>query len=907
MVLIFLSGCGDESETNINTLPVITSNGGQASTNISLSENQTKVTEITAQDNDQDNNGFTFELSGGEDQALFSISSDGVLSFNDAPDYEVPTDSDSANDYQVEITVFDSSNTSTSQTITVSITDTQDNAPMFTNDGGESLAVISLDENESEVTTITATDLDAINAGFTYQITGGDDSTLFSILESGVLSFNDAPDYEVPTDSDSANDYQVEITVFDSSNTSTSQTITVSITDTQDNAPMFTNDGGESLAVISLDENESEVTTITATDLDAINAGFTYQISGGEDQAFFSISEDGALSFKTALTYENPEDHDANNSYIVEVSVKDSSGATVSQMITVNIINVTLMGQFSYGPVEGLYYETTTESGFTDAQGTFAYREGETITFSIGDTVLGEAIQGKASISPLDLVTGASLPTDTSETRYLYDNNDTPEAKAFNIAHNIIALLQAFDADNNLDNGIYITSDAAELVDVQIDLNLEYVKFHEDKDVKHFLYSALNMGYLTRAYIAVKGRALDHYYQQQGIITSFKVPNSNQNDSDGNGTIDSLTSYSYNVKGYLTHESKDNNNDGYADSINSFTYNADGSSLYDVKDNDADDIPNEIMIYTYDNNGNRISMQFDKNNDSINDDITTSSFDMLGNKTKEVYENINSPSLNRTLTFTYDNKGNTLTETRVGWYPYHYEKTYNEQRQELSIKRDQDGDSRWDDIVHYSYNEQGLRSHAEEDWYGDGTEDANYTYSYDGNANLLQILYIEVADEAQAYTTQYSYDENGNKLSEQGYLFDGTKDYEQTWEYDDSGRELTEYYDRDGDGEVDRIYSYQYDSSGNILVYSRDNDGDGAPNSTYTYTYDTKGNYLTSSYDSNSDGIADSILSYTYDDEGNMLTRKRDSNADGTPNEVNTFVYPETTVSFNALITWLDD
>ena len=49
-----------------------------------------------------------------------------------------------------------------------------------------------------------------------------------------------------------------------------------------------------------------------------------------------------------------------------------------------NISSGPRSGIFVDNAVEGLQYETSTQSGITDVQGTFQYIEGETITFSIG-------------------------------------------------------------------------------------------------------------------------------------------------------------------------------------------------------------------------------------------------------------------------------------------------------------------------------------------------------------------------------------------------------------------------------------------------------------------------------------------------------------------------------------------
>ncbi|WP_165791730.1 tandem-95 repeat protein [Thalassospira marina] len=104
-------------------------------------------------------------------------------------------------------------------------------------------------------------------------------------------------------------------------------------------APAVTSNGGGSTATISVPENQTAVTTVTATDTE--NQNLTYSISGGEDGAKFSINPaTGALVFKAAPDYENPTDIGANNTYIVEVSVSDGNGGVTKQLITVNVTDV---------------------------------------------------------------------------------------------------------------------------------------------------------------------------------------------------------------------------------------------------------------------------------------------------------------------------------------------------------------------------------------------------------------------------------------------------------------------------------------------------------------------------------------------------------------------------------------
>lgn len=61
-----------------------------------------------------------------------------------------------------------------------------------------------------------------------------------------------------------------------------------------------------------------------------------------------------------------------------------------------------LSGQFVDAPVEGLSYTSGTTTGKTTANGIFQYESGKTVTFKVGDIVLGTS-QGKAIVTPLDL------------------------------------------------------------------------------------------------------------------------------------------------------------------------------------------------------------------------------------------------------------------------------------------------------------------------------------------------------------------------------------------------------------------------------------------------------------------------------------------------------------------------
>jgi Ca2+-binding RTX toxin-like protein len=231
---------------------------------------------------------------------------------------EANDDTAAAFDY----TVSDGS-LSASSTASLDITPVDD-APVITSNGGLATAAISVAENTSAVTTVTATDADAGDT-VVYEITGGVDAALFDIdTATGALSFIAAPDFETATDVGTDNVYDVIVSASDGTLSDT-QAIAVTVTDANDNAPEITSNDGLETAAISFGENGAVVTTVTATDADA-GTTVAYAITGGADASKFAIDAvTGALTFVAAPDFENPGDAGGDNIYDVIVSASDGT------------------------------------------------------------------------------------------------------------------------------------------------------------------------------------------------------------------------------------------------------------------------------------------------------------------------------------------------------------------------------------------------------------------------------------------------------------------------------------------------------------------------------------------------------------------------------------------------------
>lgn len=104
--------------TNVNERPVIGAFSGAETVTYSTNENSTNLYNINASDVDAGTT-LIYSLTG-TDAADFSISTNGVLAFSPAPDFEAPTDSDQNNTYVVVAWASDGT-LSDSQTVTITV------------------------------------------------------------------------------------------------------------------------------------------------------------------------------------------------------------------------------------------------------------------------------------------------------------------------------------------------------------------------------------------------------------------------------------------------------------------------------------------------------------------------------------------------------------------------------------------------------------------------------------------------------------------------------------------------------------------------------------------------------------------------------------------------------------------
>ena len=314
--------------------PVVTSGGGGSSFFRNIAEGTSFVIDmkVTDADGDTEGNGISYQIDGGEDAGLFTINNDGGIFFNERPDFENPGDSNGDNLYQLNVSATDSTGLSDSQFLEFRVR----------NRAGDDPIDVSVVEGESVIATLPDTDPTG-RAIERYEFTGPD-ADLFEV-ENRELKFKDDPEFDDPEDVGGDNVYNFTLSAINSKNIAITQVVTVTVEEAPDELRIISNEGGDNATVL-VDENTTFVTDVNAIGGDDSEGdGFVYSLNAGNDKALFDIDpETGVISFKRAPDFENPEDEDSNNVYLVNVLLLDSDGQADSQFLVIRVENVAEAG-----------------------------------------------------------------------------------------------------------------------------------------------------------------------------------------------------------------------------------------------------------------------------------------------------------------------------------------------------------------------------------------------------------------------------------------------------------------------------------------------------------------------------------------------------------------------------------
>ena len=262
LALVFVYTAGTQAIAQTMTAPDITSEDP-----FLVDEGETAVATLTADDSDTATTDLIWTNTGGADSGKFSLTSEGVLTFIAAKDYETPDDADADGTYEVTVQVSDGTETDSADLVV-----TLENVVELTAIAGPSS--VEFPENSwSRVATFTASS-EEDRAGIEW-ILAGTDSDHFSIdSPPGALRFalqavaprifSEPPDFEAPVDGDEANTYELTLLARAGSSVTDTHAFTVTVTDVDEEG---------ALSLSSTRPALGTVLTAVLTDPDGVTAG----------------------------------------------------------------------------------------------------------------------------------------------------------------------------------------------------------------------------------------------------------------------------------------------------------------------------------------------------------------------------------------------------------------------------------------------------------------------------------------------------------------------------------------------------------------------------------------------------------------------------------------------------------
>ena len=324
------------------------------------------------------------------DRNDFDISSSGVLTFEETPDYEDPEDHNGDNIYKVTVRASDGSLTG-DRNVTITVTN---RAPTITSGP---TSVIYAECGTGSVGSYSASDPGGGSITWSLPNTTFEtDRGHFDISSSGVLTFDSSPDYEDPEDHNGDNIYKVTVRASDGSLTD-DRNVTITVTN---GAPTISGSSSRSYA----EGGTGTVRSYSASD--PCGGSITWSLPDTffeTDRNDFDISSSGVLTFEETPDHEDPEDHNNDNIYKVTVRASDGS-LTGDRNVTITVTD--RAPTITSGPTSVIYAECGTGS-----VGSYSASDpgGGSITWSLPNTTF-ETDRGHFDISSSGVLTFDSSP-----------------------------------------------------------------------------------------------------------------------------------------------------------------------------------------------------------------------------------------------------------------------------------------------------------------------------------------------------------------------------------------------------------------------------------------------------------------------------------------------------------------
>ena len=479
------------------------------------------------------------------------------------------------------------------------------------------------------------------------------------------------------------------------------------------------------------------------------------------------------------------------------------------------------------GPIAGVTYKTRSITGVTGVDGSFYFQPWETVSFSIGDLLLGEVKgedlgqeTGKYDVTLFDLADSPIVTGDRIDEAL--DNEDDP----FNAVINLAVLLETLDSDSDPYNGIQINSATSAQFD---GLYLELQQYPGDFLEQLALRNAVSRGNRRQVFEKphrvpdTPAPALQRLYEGLSLIVPTLAASRTESTYRG-AVADEILLFDYDTGGNLVSRGPE-----------SWTYNANGSPTRYTRD---PQISEEGTRLYYNERGQPTLHQTDYDNDGQAEHTARWTYDERG---LEILFEEGAPDRDQpdyTRSRSYDADGLIVGQR---------ETNHNEDEDDLVI------------ISQWVYGKDQSGRVLRFDWQSEGDEPLSATavYNYDPDGRIERVTLegdvgsipgaiettgipeIPHLQLAEAYEVSYRYDDHGALLEE-------TRAGR-----NESLGSLSEYRQFNSDGQVTRlearlndgldVTTYEYDSRGNIVSETVDVGGDGAADSAQTWGYDTSG------------------------------------------------------------------
>ncbi|XP_019747305.1 protocadherin-15 isoform X3 [Hippocampus comes] len=290
---------------------------------------------LNLQATDRENDPIAYRIVSGDSQKVFNLSETiGLLILEKALDRETEER------YRLVVTASDGNPGGTSTTtVDIVVTDVNDNDPEF-DPAAPTNFTVREEEAHLFVGQVKATDPDAgANGQVSFRIVNHPD--LFVVAANGSIYTR------VPLDRELRDSYELVIEASDGAvdPRRTTLTLTVRVTDIDDNSPLFS----QQTYVVNVPENSpvgTVILTLSATDSDLFS-NVTYRIKSESARRLFSLNAiTGELAVLQTLDFEDLTAMGTGASYTFQVEAVDQGGVTAPGQATVTV-RITDMNDFS--------------------------------------------------------------------------------------------------------------------------------------------------------------------------------------------------------------------------------------------------------------------------------------------------------------------------------------------------------------------------------------------------------------------------------------------------------------------------------------------------------------------------------------------------------------------------------